>query len=117
MNGRDFDDEQVSPILEALRNWAGTHPAPDQPFFIIMDDDDDDDDDDDQDNNYHERYDHRSRNITPNQFLNAVEDQTKFGSRFLRFIFAQAKIYDRRAEDFIWSAVEANKRPNIEQES
>ena len=111
MSDRYFEDERAVPVIDALKTWLSTHPTPDQPFFIIMSEF--------RGRRFGEgppRREKSSSALTPRDFVREVESGSQTGAQFLQFVLKQADLYEVEPQDFVWRAVEANRRPDLSPE-
>jgi hypothetical protein len=80
-----MDEEELEIVLIELRGWAGTHPNPKAPFLFFM-----------------------GKTLTPEQFLNEVESNSRIGVTFLNILVEQGESAGLRPHKFVARAREAN---------
>jgi len=77
----DYDD-----VVQALREWAGSHPRAEEPIFFEM-----------------------GRAYSPAEFTNQVVEHTDIGLSFLEYIASQSKRTGVRPRTFVDRAILANR--------
>ena len=81
-----LDEEEEAEVMEALKEWLNTEPEPDRPFLFFM-----------------------GHSLTPVQFFREVEEKTRFGVSFLRFLSDQSKRFGEHPREAIRRATDANR--------
>lgn len=82
----NMDEEEEEEVREALGEWLNTEPEPNRPFLFFM-----------------------GRSLTPAQFFREVEEKTRFGISFMRFLSDQSKRFGEHPRSAIRRAIDANR--------
>jgi hypothetical protein len=80
-----MDQAQIEELVAYLHRWAGGTEN-DRPFLVMM-----------------------GRTLTPDEFVDEVENGTSFGNAFLRYVAEQARRSHVRPLDLVYQAIVADR--------